>query len=47
MVVLGCGEKIDSEDGKESGLREEKFFFILLGFRYYWVLVKKKKEIFF
>ena len=32
MVVLVCGEKIDSEDGKELGLREENFFFILLGF---------------
>ena len=30
--------------GKESGLREEQFFFSILGFMYYWVLEKKKKN---
>ena len=45
MLVLGFGEKIDSEDGQRIGFeRGSNFFFflvVLLGFMYYWVLEKK------
>ena len=48
MVVLGCGEKIESEDGQRIGFeRGEIFFFFfhcILGFMYYWVLEKKKNQ---
>ena len=36
MVVLGCGEKIESEDGQRIGLEGGAIFFV------YWVLEKKK-----
>ena len=45
MVVSGCGEKIDSEDGQRIRFERGEFFFFL-GFMYYRVLVKKK-SIFF
>ena len=35
LVVLGFGEKIDSEDGQRNGFERGAFFFF---FRYYWVL---------
>ena len=47
MVVLGCGEKIDSEDGQRIGFERGPIFFCILGFMYYWVLEKKKIRIFF
>ena len=48
MVVLGCGEKIDSEDGQRIRFeRGEFFFFFFLGFMYYRVLVKKKSIFFY
>ena len=49
MVVLGCGEKIKSEDGQRIGFERGAiffFFFCILGFMYYWVLEKKKIKIF-
>ena len=47
MVVSGCGEKIDSEDGQRIRFeRVEFFFFFFLGFMYYRVLVKKKINFF-
>ena len=47
IVVLGCGEKIESEDGQRIGFeRGAIFFFCILGFMYYWVLEKKKIKIF-
>ena len=42
MVVLGCGEKIESEDGQRIGFERGTIFFSILGFMYYWVLEKKK-----
>ena len=42
MVVLGCGEKIESVDGQRIGFEREIFFFCILGFR-----EKKKIRIFF
>ena len=38
MVVLGCGEKIESEDGQRIGLEGGAIFFV------YWVLDKKKNS---
>ena len=38
MVVLGCGEKIESVDGQRIGFEREEIFFV------YWVLEKKKLE---
>ena len=35
-MVLGCGEKIESEDGQRIGLEGGAIFFV------YWVLEKKK-----
>ena len=32
MVVLGCGEKIESVDGQRIGFEREEIFFV------YWVL---------
>ena len=49
MVVLGCGEKIESEDGQRIEFEKGAiffFFFVILGFTYYWVLEKKKIKIF-
>ena len=46
MVVLGCGEKIESEDGQRIGFERGAIFFSILGFMYYWVLEKKKIRIF-
>ena len=51
MVVSGCGEKIDSEDGQIIGFERGDFFFffffcVLLSFMYYRVLEKKKIKIF-
>ena len=42
MVVLGCGEKIEREDGQRIGFERGTIFFSKLGFMYYWVLEKKK-----
>ena len=42
IVVLGCGEKIESEDGQRIGFERGTIFFSILGFMYYWVLEKKK-----
>ena len=47
MVVLGCGEKIESEDGQRIGFERGTIFFSILGFMYYWVLERKKKSEFF
>ena len=49
MVVLGCGEKIDSEDGQRIRFERGEFFFFFffLGFMYYRVLVKKKSIFFY
>ena len=46
IVVLGCGEKIESEDGQRIGFERGAifFFFCILGFMYYWVLYKKKNQ---
>ena len=44
MVVLGCGEKIESEDGQRIGFKRGAIFFCILGFMYYWVSEKKKKN---
>ena len=44
MVVLGCVEKIESEDGQRIGFERGAIFFSILGFMYYWVLEKKKKK---
>ena len=47
--VLGCGEKIESEDGQRIGFERGAiffFFFCILGFMYYWVLEEKKIIIF-
>ena len=41
MVVLGCGEKIESVDGQRIGFEREEIFFV------YWVLERKKKSDFF
>ena len=41
MVVLGCGEKIESEAGQRIGFERGAIFFCILGFMYYWVLEKK------
>ena len=41
MVVLGCGEKIESVDGQRIGFEREEIFFV------YWVLERKKNQIFF
>ena len=46
MVVLGCGEKIESEDGQRIGFKRGAIFFCILGFMYYWVSEKKKNRIF-
>ena len=32
MVVLGCGEKIDSEDGQRIRFERGEFFFFFFGF---------------
>ena len=45
MVVLGCGKKIESEDGQRIGSERGAIFFFL-DFMYYWVLEEKKKRIF-
>ena len=37
MVVLGCGEKIESEDGQRIGFERGAIFFSILG-------LKKKKK---
>ena len=49
MVVLGCGEKIESGDGQRIGFERGAifFFWVLLGFMYYLVLEKKKSEFFY
>ena len=47
MVVLGCGEKIESEDGQRIGFKRGAIFFCILGFIYFWVLEKEKKSDFF
>ena len=50
MVVSGCGEKIDSEDGQIIGFERGDFFFffcVLLSFMYYRVLEKKKTKFLF
>ena len=44
MVVLGCGEKIESEDGQRIGFKRGAIFFCILGFMYYWVLEGEKKK---
>ena len=41
-MVLGFGEKIDSEDRQRIGFERGAIFFSILGFMYYWVLEKKK-----
>ena len=41
MVVLGCGEKIESVDGQRIGFEREEIFFV------YWVLERKKNQNFF
>ena len=48
-MVLGFGEKIDSEDRQRIGFERGAiffffFFWVLLGFMYYRVLEKKKKK---
>ena len=45
MVVLGCGEKIESEDGQRIGFERGAIFFFF--FFLYWVLEKKKLEFFY
>ena len=49
LVVLGFGEKIDSEDRQESGLREEQFLFWggIIGFYVLSSFRKKKSEFFY
>ena len=48
MVVLGCGEKIDSEDGQRIRFeRGEFFFFFFFGFYILSGFSEKKKSIFF
>ena len=32
MVVLGCGEKIESEDGQRIGFERGAIFFLYIGF---------------
>ena len=41
MVVLGCGEKIESVDGQRIGFEREEIFFV------YWVLERKKNQNFY
>ena len=51
LVVMGFGEKIDSEDRQRIGFERGAifffFFWVLLGFMYYLVLEKKKSEFFY
>ena len=48
MLVLGFGEKIDSEDRQRIGFERGAifFFWVLLGFMYYLVLEKKNQNFF-
>ena len=49
MVVLGCGEKIDSEDGQRIRFERGEFFFFFFFFGFYVLsgFSEKKKSIFF
>ena len=46
LVVLGFGEKIDSEDGQRNGFERGAFFFFLgiIGFYVLSGFIKKKKK---
>ena len=46
MVVLGCGEKIDSEDGQRIRLERGEFFFFF-GFYVLSGFSEKKNQFFF
>ena len=46
MVVLGCGEKIDSEDGQRIGFERGEIFFVL-GFYVLSGFSENKNQIFF
>ena len=43
MVVLGCGEKIESEDGQRIGFERGAIFFLYIGF--YVLLGFREKKI--
>ena len=38
MVVLGCGEKIEGENGQRIGFERGAIFFFFFCFFVYWVL---------
>ena len=49
MVVLGCGEKIDSEDGQRIRFERREFFFFFFFFGFYVLsgFSEKKNQSFF
>ena len=47
MVVLGCGEKIESEDGQRIGFERGAIFFLYIGFYVLLGFREKKLEFLF